>query len=80
MSFQLLLQSGLYNLLLYSQKRQTTCKGNLMPAPPPPPGNLEKVNSDKYLTRYFLFKKLWFLILDTQFELFNNNTTGKIIN
>ena len=64
MSFQLLLQPGLYNLLLHSQKRQTTCsstcEGNLMhPSPPPlpPPRELEKVNSDKYLTRYFFFPK-----------------------
>ena len=80
MSFQLLLQPGFYHLLLHSQKRQTTCEGNLMPPfPPSPGGQLEKVKSDKYLTRYFLFEKLRFLTLDPQFELFNNNTTGKII-
>ena len=79
MSFQLLLQPGLYNLLLHSQKRQTTSEGNLMHPSPPPP-ELEKVNSDKYLTKYFFSEKLRFLIVDTQFELFNNNyTTGKII-
>ena len=78
MSFQLLLQPGLYNLLLHSPKRQSTREGNLMH--PSPPRELEKVNSDKYLTRYFFSEKLRFLILDTQFELFNNNyTTGKII-
>ena len=38
---QLLLQPRFYNLLLHSQKRQTTREDNLMP----PPGN-----SDKYLT------------------------------
>ena len=37
MSFQLLLQAGFYSLLLPSQKRQTTCEGNLMPPPPTPP-------------------------------------------
>ena len=78
MSFLLLPQPGVYNLLLHSQKGQTTCEGKLMP-PPPPPRQLEKVNSDKYLKSYFLFEKLRFLILDTQFEFFNNNTTGKII-
>ena len=45
MSFQLLLQPRFYNLLLHSQKMQTTCENNLMP-----PRQLEKVNSDKYLT------------------------------
>ena len=69
MSFQLLLQLWFYNLLLHSQKRQTTLEGNLMP-PPPTPLQLEKAKSDK----------LRFLILQNQFELFNNNyTTGKII-
>ena len=56
MSFQLFLQSGFYNILLNSQKRQSTCEGNLM-HPPPPPRELEKANSDKYLTRYFFFPK-----------------------
>ena len=38
MSFQLLLQPGLYNILLHSQKRQSTCEGNLMHPSPCPPG------------------------------------------
>ena len=66
-------------LWLHSQKRQTTCENNLMP---PAPWQLEKLNSDKYLTRWFCSKNDGFLIhifLDNQFELFNNNTTGKII-
>ena len=59
MSFQLLLQPRFYNLLLHSQKRQTTCEGNLMH--PSPPRELEKANSDKYLTRYFFPKNYGFL-------------------
>ena len=86
MSFQLLLQLGLYNLLLHSQKRQTTCsstcEGNLMhPSPPPSPPGTRK-GQQRQIPHEILFfpEKLRFLILDTQFELFNNNyTTGKII-
>ena len=54
----------LNNLLLHSQKRQTTFEGNLMP-PPPPPGQLEKVNSDKYLTRWGCSKNYGFLFYKT---------------
>ena len=64
MSFQLLLQLRFYNLLLHSQKRQTTFGGNLMP-PPPPPRQLEKVNSDKYLTRWCCSKNYGFLFYIT---------------
>ena len=68
MLFQLLLQPQFYNLLLHSQKRQTTFEGNLMPPsphPPPPPWHLEKVNSDKYLTRWGCSKNYGFLFYKT---------------
>ena len=63
MSFQLLLQPQIYNLLLHSQKRQTTFEGNLMP--PPPARHLENVNSDKYLTRLCCWKNYGFLFYIT---------------
>ena len=67
MLFQLLLQPQFYNLLLHSQKRQTTFEGNLMPPSPhpPPPRHLEKVNSDKYLTRWGCSKNYGFLFYKT---------------
>ena len=61
MSFQLLLQLCFYNLLLHSQKRQTTFEGNLMP----PPGQLQKLNSDKYFTRWGCSKNYGFLFYIT---------------
>ena len=64
MSFQLLLQLWFYNLLLHSQKRQTTLEGNLMP-PLPTPQQLEKAKSDKYLTRWCCSKNYGFLFYIT---------------
>ena len=55
-------------------------EGNIMSQPPTPPQQLEKVNSDKYLTRWCCLENyIRFLILDNQFELFKNTTTSKII-
>ena len=72
MSFQLLLQPRFYNLLLHSQN-----EGNLMPPTPPVTGKGQQWQIPHELG---LFEKLRFLIIiDNQFKLFNNNTTGKVI-
>ena len=53
------------------RKDKTTCEDNLMPPPPPRhpnPGRQrlpEKINSDKYLTRWFCSKNYGFLFLIT---------------
>ena len=60
----IILQLCFYNLLLHSQKRQTTLEGNLMP-PLPTPQQLEKAKSDKYLTRWCCSKNYGFLFYKT---------------
>ena len=62
MSFQLLLQPQFYNLLLHSQKRQTTCEDNLMPAHPATVTNTSRIQD-------VVRKKLRFLFLNKEANL-----------